>query len=68
MFFVYLFSLLFLGELALVFSLWSLGGVGGDVVMLLGMVIDVFFAEMVWFVTFVFGSFTSADTKKKKIE
>ena len=68
MFFVYLFSLLFLGELTLVFSLWSLGGVGGDVVMLLGMVIDVFFAEMVWFVTFVFGSFTSADTKKKKIE
>ena len=68
MFFVYLFSLLFLGELTLVFSLWSLGGVGGDVVMLLGMVIDVFFAEMVWFVTFVFGFLTSADRKKKKIE
>ena len=64
MFFVYLFSLLFLSELALVFSLWSLGGVGGDVVMLLGLVVDVFFAEMVWFVTFVFGSFTSADRKK----
>ena len=67
MFFLYLFSFLFLGEIALVFSLWLLGGVGGDVVMLLGMVVDVFFAEMVWFVTFVFGSFTSADRKKKKM-
>lgn len=67
MFLVYLFSLLFLGELTLEFSLWLLEGVGGDVVMLLGMVVDgVVFAEMVWFVTLVFSSFTSVGRKKKK--
>lgn len=68
MFLVYLFSLLFLGELALVFSSWLLGGVGGDVVMLLSRVVDdVLFAEMVWFVAFVFSSFTSAGRKKNRM-
>lgn len=49
------------------FSLWLLGGVGGDVVRLLAVVVDdVLFAEMVKFVTFDFGSFISAGKKKKK--
>ena len=39
-----------------------LGGVGGDVVMLV--VDDVLFAEMVKFETFRFGPFLSADRKK----
>ena len=67
MFFVYLSSLLFLGKTGLVFWFWLLGGVGGDVVRLSDMVVDdVLFAEMVKFVAFVFGSFTSASRKKKK--
>lgn len=67
MFSVYLSSLRFLGETGLVFSLWLLGGVGGDVVRLLAVVVDdVLFAEMVKFVTFNFGSFISAGRKKKK--
>jgi len=60
---VYLSSFLFLGKTGLVFSLWLVGGVGGDVVRLLGMMVD----DVLFVVMVKFGSFRSAgrETKKK---
>jgi len=69
MFFLYLSSLVFLGETGLVFSLCLLGGVGGDVVRLLDMVVDkVLFAGMVKLVTFNFAPFLSVERKKTTLE